>query len=116
MEVLMSGKKKEETLKDPGDFEGATILKEPGQGMEMWKPKEKGQNITGKLLKISQIRFGSILRISTEFEGVVTVPVSTFLEDIDFEKYIGQIVSLTFEGIAGRGCKLFTVSVLEPKF
>ena len=112
----MSGKKKEETLKDPGDFEGQTILKEPGKGMEIWKPTEKGQNVVGKLLKISQTRFNEVLRISTELDGVISVPVSTFLEDIDFKRYVGQVISLTFEGTAGRGCKLFTVSVLEPKF
>lgn len=98
------------------DFEEEELIKEPGSGMEMWKPEKEGEKVVGKLLAISQTRFNKILRISTELDGVISVPISTFLEDVDFDRLVGEKISIQYTGKAGRNCRLFKVSHFKAKF
>jgi len=88
------------------------ILKDGTEGLKVWKPIKKGETVTGKLIAISETKYNPVLRIKTD-SGVESVPVSTFLEDIDFESYIGDIITFVYQGVVGRGCKIYKVSVTQ---
>lgn len=96
------------------DEEADVELKSPDDKMNLWKPEEVGEYILGKLMMIATAKFGPILRFSTD-EGIVSVPVSHYLSDIDFEPYVGRRFYIRFEGKAGRNCRLFRVTVLKEK-
>lgn len=104
-------RKKKSVQEEPiTPLEQDKVIKEPGQKIPFWKPKVKGQNVVGKLVRISSSRFSKLLTISTD-EGSLLVPVSVFLSDIDFEQYLGRNLYFSYEGLAGR-MKLFKVVLL----
>ena len=62
-----------------------------------WKPTQLGEKIYGKLVEIPMNQNGRILQIETA-EEIKHVAVSTVLEHLDWESYIGKTVQLTFTG------------------
>ncbi len=103
---MPKGKPKEVT---PGVTPGKPhLIKSSDQKMQMWKPSKLGETVEGKLIQITKTQFGDVLRIKTK-KGVVSVPVTTFLQDIDFEEFANETLKVTFKGIVGRNMKLFDV-------
>ena len=98
----------------PESFDEAEdlVLKLPGEKLVCWKPEKVGETKVGKLMSITKTKFNPILRLATE-SGTVSIPVSTFLADIDFESYIGRKLFFEFAGKAGRNCRLFKVVLLK---
>lgn len=90
--------------------EMGTVLKSSTEKPNFWKPIKKGDRLVGKLISITSSQYGDILRVSTK-KGIVHVPITTYLKDIDFESNLGSVFSFVFDKVVGRGCKLFTVTV-----
>jgi len=90
------------------------LIKSSDEKMHLWKPTKVGETVEGKLIRISESQFGKVLRIRTK-KGVQSVPVSTFLEEIDWEEFANEIIRFTFKGVAGRNMKLFDVFHIKPE-
>jgi hypothetical protein len=98
----------------PVPGETKILIKGPGQKANFWKPQTVGETKVGKLTAIVHGKFGASLKIA-EASGTVTIPVNVFLEDIDWTMFKGKILSFEFNGVYGRGCRLYTVhEVQEP--
>lgn len=92
----------------------SSLIKSSDEKMQLWKPKKVGETVEGKLIRISDTQFGKVLRIK-EKKRIISVPVSTFLEEIDFIEYVNENIKFVFKGIAGRNMRTFDVFHLEAE-
>jgi hypothetical protein len=80
-----------------------------------WKPKEVGESVVGKLLPLTMNQNGQILEIEKSDGGLQHVAVSTVLENVAWESYVGKTVKLTFGGLvlskSGRSYMTFDVDI-----
>ena len=91
--------------KDEKDFTGITSIKRSDEKPEFWKPKKVGEVVEGKLVAITEGKFGKVLRIATKGQ-TVSIAVNFHLADIDFTQYADQVLRFTFKKKVGRGGRL----------
>jgi hypothetical protein len=79
-----------------------------------WKPKYEGEHLIGKLARIAVGAEGrKSLKIMTQ-DGTKSVGVNFALVDVDWEKYVGKVLDLTFTGEVGtRHGRSYDVDVIE---
>lgn len=103
--------------KEKDEFKGETVLKikRSDEKLKFWKPKKIGEIVEGKLITITEGRFGKVLKLSSKKE-VVAINVNVFLEDIDFTQYADEILKFKYKGVIGeRGCRVYDVSCIKSK-
>jgi hypothetical protein len=80
-----------------------------------WKPKENGEKVFGKLESITMNQNGRILQIVRQDGEIQHVAVSTVLENVNFDSYVGKTIQITFAGNivskSGRSYMTFDVDV-----
>jgi len=80
-----------------------------------WKPKEIGEKVFGKLSSITMNQNGRILQVELADETIQHVSVSTVLENVSWDSYVGKFIQITFGGNiiskTGRNYMTFDVDV-----
>jgi hypothetical protein len=83
-----------------------------------WKPSVIGEWQEGELMAIRTLDLGDVLHVRAE-GGMIGIPVSTTLAEINFHPFIGRSLRFKFMGTAdtkaGYKAKLFRVTVLKKR-
>ncbi len=110
----------EEYLKahgEPGEDAEETLL-EPGDLPPFWQPVTQGEAKVGELRSIRPTKFGDALHLLTA-EGMISIPIGAAMADLDFEKHVGRILTVTFTGTvetkAGRQLRTFRITAKRDK-
>lgn len=99
------------------DDEESSLL-EPGELPPFWKPEREGENRQGELLSIRKLPYSEVLHVRTE-SGVIAIPISYSMEEINFWALKGQRLRFVFKGTtetkSGNRVKLFRITKLRAK-
>lgn len=85
-----------------------------------WKPKYEGEHLIGKLTRIGRaVNADGTVRLSLKLStatGPMSVGVNFALADVDWEKYVGMVLDLTFTGEVGkRHGRTYDVDIIEAE-
>lgn len=85
-----------------------------------WKPEAAGDSVRGVVCSVRKTQFEKpAVHLRTEL-GMVAVPVSAGLEDVNFEALIGRRLTIAFKGLvetkSGRFVKQFRVTAERLPF
>jgi hypothetical protein len=103
---------------EPGDDADEEIILEPGDLPPFFQPKEKGERVTGEVRSVRKSKYGPTAHLMTA-AGMVSVPKSAAMADVNFEKLIGRIVTVTFMGNvetqSGRQMRDYKITARKEK-
>jgi len=109
--------RQEEAFKEMGEEEEQVLL-EPGELPPFWKPKVDGEWRQGELLSIRKLPYSEVLHVRTD-RGLIAIPISYSMEEINFWALKGQRLRFVFKGTtetkAGNKVKLFRITKLRAK-
>jgi len=95
------------------------VLLEPGELPPFWKPEANGDMREGELLSIRKLPYSEVLHVRTLSGGVIAIPVSYSMEEVNFWALKGQRLRFVFKGTtetkAGNKVKLFRITKLREK-
>jgi hypothetical protein len=81
-----------------------------------WKPDIAGETEEGELVSVRTLDLGDVLHVRTD-RGMIGIPVSATLAEINFHPFIGRYLRFRFMGTsdtkAGHKAKLFRVTTLK---
>jgi len=99
------------------DDEERSLL-EPGDLPPFWKPEMMGAMMQGELLSIRKLPYSEVLHLRTD-TGVVAIPISYSMEEVNFWALKGQRLRFVFKGTtetkSGNRVKLFRITKLKAK-
>lgn len=108
--------RQEEDLRKLAQDEEEVI--ETGGLPPFWKPEQEHEEREGRLMAVRALEKGDVLHVRTR-QGMIGVPVSTTMAEVDFRAIIGKDLRFTFEGTAdtksGYKVKLFRIAILRKK-
>jgi hypothetical protein len=85
-----------------------------------WKPEVVGEKVQGVVCSVRKTQFEKPAVHFRTPTGMIAVPVSIGLEDVNFEALIGRRLTITFKGLvetkAGRQVKQFRVTAERLPF
>lgn len=94
------------------------VLLEPGELPPFWKPEDVGDMREGELLSIRKLPFSEVLHVRTDM-GVIAIPISYSMEEINFWALKGRKLRFIFKGTSetksGNKVKLFRITKLKEK-
>ena len=96
------------------DQDEEEVIHSPGELPPFWQPSIKGEQKIGRLKSIRKTKFSEALHLMTE-QGMVSIPLGDALVDVNWERYIGRILTITFDGFvetkSGNKLRDFLVTV-----
>jgi hypothetical protein len=99
------------------DDEERSLL-EPGDLPPFWKPVLAGSMVQGELLSIRKLPYSEVLHVRTD-QGVIAIPISYSMEEVNFWALKGQRLRFVFKGTtetkSGNNVKLFRITKLREK-
>lgn len=114
----MRQEEEKRNLSDQVLEEGEEVILVPGNLPPIWKPEKEGETERGELLSIKKLPFGDVLRLRTS-HGIIAVPQSVAMAEIDFHELIGSRLRFVFKGVvdtkSGNKVKLFQISVSKKE-
>jgi len=94
------------------------VLLEPGELPPFWKPEVDGDMREGELLSIRKLPYSEVLHVRTGM-GVIAIPISYSMEEVNFWALKGQQLRFVFKGTtetkSGNKVKLFRITKLRAK-
>ena len=81
-----------------------------------WTPTKVGEKIRGTFLNMGSSQYGRVFKLQTA-DGVIAVPDSSVLADLDLSPHKGKLVEFSYLGKikakSGREYKNFSVDLVE---
>jgi len=104
--------------KDAKEEDEEQVVLEPGELPPFWKPGANGDMREGELLSIRKLPYSEVLHVRTD-HGVIAIPLSYSMEEVNFWALKGQRLRFVFKGTtetkSGNKLKLFRITKLRAK-
>ena len=105
---------------ETSDANEEVLIHDSSELPPFWKPEVVGELIQGVVCSVRKTQFEKPAVHFRTSTGMMAVPVSVGLEDVNFEALIGRRLTITFKGLvetkAGRQVKQFRVTAEKLPF
>jgi hypothetical protein len=110
----------EASMESDANEDGEELIHDSSGLPPFWKPETAGEALRGVVCSVRKTKFEKpAVHLRTAL-GMMAVPVSAGLEDVNFEALTGRRLTITFKGLAetksGRFVKQFRVTAEKLPF
>lgn len=100
--------------------DGEELIHDSSELPPFWKPETAGEALRGVVCSVRKTQFEKPAVHVRTAQGMIAVPVSYGLEDVNFEALTGRRLTITFKGLvetkSGRFVKQFRVTAEKLPF